>query len=449
VEDGENQAPRWLNELKVLPKGEPESFAPKDYNWRRSNKVPILILNATPLNTGHNCQFTATWMGEPPGTLASRIDANYRLRRVYYEDAPAGSERIRLGEAVAASACVPGIFEPLSLTRLYERGTDRGKIEPILRLVDGGVQDNQGASALLEQGCNVLLVSDASGQMSADDFPGNGVFAVPLRSNSILQARVREAQYRERAARRRSGLLKGLMFIHLKQDLEIDPVDWIDCQDPSQRKHVRPLTTYGVPREIQQCLGPVRTDLDSFSDAEGFALMCDGYLMTEHALESAEKPLGFKLNDPGREQWKFLAVEELMRKPGESNPLMRQLKAGDKLFFKIWSLSSSLKVIGALVSMGLLCALGYLSYWSWTKELFSLSVGKLVFFAGTVALSLLGLGWISKVVNYRKTLGQVLIGIGLAGLGAFLARLHLQVFDRLFLKQGRIAELTKGTPSKR
>jgi Patatin-like phospholipase len=70
VEDGGNHSPRWLNELIVIPKGEESaSFRPKDHNWRRSNKVPILILNATALNTGHNWQFTATWMGEPPGTI--------------------------------------------------------------------------------------------------------------------------------------------------------------------------------------------------------------------------------------------------------------------------------------------------------------------------------------------------------------------------------------------
>jgi predicted acylesterase/phospholipase RssA len=121
VDDGQGRSPRWLNELKVLPKGERERFSPKDNNWRRSAKVPILVLNATALNTGHNWQFTATWMGEPPVDINTEIDANYRLRRMYYSEAPQGHERIRLGYAVGASACVPGIFEPLSLLDLYER----------------------------------------------------------------------------------------------------------------------------------------------------------------------------------------------------------------------------------------------------------------------------------------------------------------------------------------
>ena len=257
IKDGEG-GNRWLNNLYVRPKGD-ENLVPKDNNWRRSNKVPILILNATTLNTGHNWQFTATWMGEPPGTIDTRIDANYRLRRMYYEDAPPGNRRVRLGYAVAASACVPGIFEPLPLTHLYERESapaERAEkpdvcLEPIVRLVDGGVHDNQGVSALLDQGCNVLLVSDASGQMNSEDFPKSGMLGVPLRSNSILQARIREAQYRDVATRRESGLLKGLMFIHLKQDLEMDPVDWVSCQDPSKR--AMSASTFAVSSGCTNC----------------------------------------------------------------------------------------------------------------------------------------------------------------------------------------------------
>jgi len=144
VEDGEGRE-RWLNNLYVRPKGD-ENLVPKDNNWRRSNKVPILVLNATTLNTGHNWQFTASWMGEPPAGTDEEIDANYRLRRMYYQELPADRQAIRLGEAVAASACVPGLFEPLSLSRIYKR--DGNPIS--VRLVDGGVYDNQGIASLLE-----------------------------------------------------------------------------------------------------------------------------------------------------------------------------------------------------------------------------------------------------------------------------------------------------------
>jgi hypothetical protein len=88
------------------------------------------------------------------------------------------------------------------------------------------------------------------------------------------------------------------MFIHLRQDLEMDPVDWIACQDPSRRGTLRPLTTYGVQRGIQRRLAGIRTDLDSFSDAEALSLMCSGYLMTTKALDEGT-PLGFALPGSG------------------------------------------------------------------------------------------------------------------------------------------------------
>src|SRR5262249_9379450 len=155
--------------------------------------------------------FTASYMGEPPAAINTEIDAGYRLRRMYYPDAPAdyrdqedAPRRIRLGYAVASSSCVPGMFEPLPLPGLYK--------DKIVQLVDGGVFDNQGAASLLEQGCSVLLVSDASGQMTTEDLPSNSLLNVVLRASSISQERIRWSQHRELEARRRSGLLQGLMF---------------------------------------------------------------------------------------------------------------------------------------------------------------------------------------------------------------------------------------------
>jgi hypothetical protein len=55
------------------------------------------------------------------------------------------------------------------------------------------------------------------------------VFGGPARANSVLQARVRLAQYRELDARKRSGALRGLMWVHLRQELEPNAVDWTDC----------------------------------------------------------------------------------------------------------------------------------------------------------------------------------------------------------------------------
>src|SRR5690606_11235679 len=88
----------------------------------------------------------------------------------------------------------------------------------------------------------------------------------------------------------------------------------------------------------------------------------------------------------------------------------------------------------------LLGLLGYAAYMSWDGTLFSYTltvrdaVGALAF----ALLGLLGLGFVGKLVRYRKTATEILIGIGMASVGFLIARLHLHVFDKLFLWQGRL-----------
>ena len=172
VKDGA-AGPRQLRHLRIRPLDSPDEFNPKLDNWRRAAKAPILLLNATTLNTGHVWQFAVNWMGEPPISAARSIDSNDILRRMYYDEAPVGYRDVPLGLAVAASACVPGLFDPVELDRLFP---DRR-----VRLVDGGVHDNQGIAGLLEQECSVVLVSDASGQMNSDRTPSDELVNVFLR----------------------------------------------------------------------------------------------------------------------------------------------------------------------------------------------------------------------------------------------------------------------------
>jgi predicted acylesterase/phospholipase RssA len=284
IDDEFAKKPRRLSDILIHPKGDP-GFNPKYRNWRRRHKAPILILNATTLNTNHNWQFTASFMGEPPSRVAaSEIEANDRLRRMYYEDAPAAYREVRLSEAVAASACVPGFFDPLSLDDLY--GTKASHPEPldyVTRLVDGGAYDNQGVASLLEQNCTVLLVSDACGQGAVSLAPSGGRLDVVKRSNDILMARVRESQFQYLVALRDAGVLHGLLYVHLKEDLAGESVDWLGSRDLAPRSNPGVLTSYGMRRDVQGLLAAIRTDLDSFSDCESDALMLSGYLMVRNA----------------------------------------------------------------------------------------------------------------------------------------------------------------------
>jgi predicted acylesterase/phospholipase RssA len=434
VQDGENGKPRWLNELIIHPAGEPQNFAPKTHNWKRHAKVPNLVLNATTLNTGHNWQFTASWMGEPPAGINSAIDANYRLRRLYHDEAPLTHRATRLGYAVAASSCVPGLFEPLPLDLLYP---DR-----VVGLVDGGVHDNQGTGALLEQDCNVVLVSDASGQMDTIDDTPSGLLSVPLRANSILQARVREAQYDDVATRRGAHLLSGLVFLHLKKDLDADTIDWIGCQDPSEPRKQDPLTSYGVQKSVQRELAAIRTDLDSFSDTEAYALMTSGYLMAREALQQPGA-LGFPLPAPLAGRWKFLAALEERMKAGTPDPhFLRRLRIAKSIAFKVWRLSRQLQVATVGVSLGLI-ALLIVRWQDWSaiplyKPSWELTIGTFILTVIGAAVVALLIGLLRRRLRFPKTFQQVAIGFGMATFGFLVARLHLHLFDPLFLRDGRL-----------
>ena len=340
VQDGEGAQPRFISDLTITPKGDPDC-SPESDNWRRAAKVPMLVLNATSLNTAHNWQFTATWMGEPPDLLTTEIDANPRLERLYYWEAPERHQKVRLGAAVAASSCVPALFEPLSLRGLYP--------ERRVQLVDGGVHDNQGLSALIEAQCAVTLVSDASGQTSEVLRPGTGTIGVLSRTNAILQGRVREASLRDLLARVRGGLVRGLMFLHLKRDLAADPVGHKGRLDqpeaPGAVTGVKgALTSYGILREVQKRLAALRTDLDSFGDGEAFALMLSGYRMAQHdvpvmlrslpgAPAASEGPAG---------RWRFFEIEPAATgAPGSEHAvawLQDVLSVGSAISFKVWRL---------------------------------------------------------------------------------------------------------------
>ena len=435
IEDGEGDQPRWLNELFIQPKGEDQSFAPKHDNWRRATKVPMLILNATTLNTGHNWQFTASWMGEPPVAINTQVDGNYRLRRMYYEDAPPPHKKVRLGHAVAASACVPGLFEPLVLDELYEDLT--------VRLVDGGVHDNQGIMSLLEQDCTVIVVSDASGQMETQDDPSRGLIGVPLRSNSILMARVREAEYRELDARRRSSLVRKLVYLHLKKDLEVNPKDWIGCQEPPDTSdEARPvekrrsITSYGILKDIQEKIAGIRTDLDSFADKEAFALMTSGYRMAEvefeHQFDDLPPANGQKPN------WPFLQVEESMKDEKKSPEMLELLKVAGNTALKIWLLKKPLKVAGIIIGLAALVAflLASLKWPSFPLITFGMIGASLLFFI----IGLFVGKTILHIVRFRETFTQIIIGVAMALVGWVLARIHLHVFDKWYLRAGRVRE---------
>jgi hypothetical protein len=368
-------------------------------------------------------------MGEPPVRGIDRnIDCNDRLRRIYYEDAPRGFRRIRLGQAVAASACVPGLFEPLVLDRLYQG-------HYVLKLVDGGVFDNQGASSLHRQDCTVLLVSDASGQTGIEKRPVGDRIGVSLRSNSVLMARIRQEQYQWLSVTTEAGLLRGFAYVHLKKDLDAEPVDWIDCPDPSRKDKQTVLTSYGMRKDIQKRLAAIRTDLDSFSDAEADALALSGYLMMTE--EFKRNVSGFPVSSSTDPEWRFLDIAPVatsVTPMPELDELKRVLDVAHSQALKAFQLSTGLKVATVFSVLAAVAGLAALIY---SLQGLAIPVNGLL---AVLSLAAIGAGAAKLLLRYvfrnPNPLWQVIAAVPLLFIGLPLLLFFTAVIDPIYLRAG-------------
>jgi NTE family protein len=339
------ERPIELRELIITPKGTPDGarFRPDVANPDRAAKVPILLLNATTLNTGHNWRFEAVRMGEPEhpeatAALVDDIDKNRRLAQGWFDpeidqdlgvvhpDVGEANRDFPLGLAVAASASVPGVFHPLSVDGMYDGAR--------VQLVDGGVHDNQGVQGLADAGCERLIVSDASGQMKDRAKPAPLLPSVLLRSNSIYGDRVRDEQLLHAHDSDRPVAL-----MHLRKGLARRTVQPGDPFDGELSEPAGDVTEFGVSRRVQRALSEIRTDLDSFSDIESQSLALDGYLMTSANPELNGSDPAFATlrssepvaSDPRR--WRFTAVAD--RIGSEDEAYLRHLRAGNRKFLRV------------------------------------------------------------------------------------------------------------------
>lgn len=432
-----------MRELKIQPKGAKPAFSPQEGNADRQAKVPVLLLNATCLNTGHNWRFEAVRMGEPPrdSQTASEIDKNMRLRRSQsYDDIVPKQQSIELGLAVAASACVPGLFTPLAISDLYPEGIR-------VQLVDGGVHDNQGVQGLIDLECNHFIVSDSSGQMRDEDAPSTQPFSVIGRANSILMDRVREEEMFRLCQEE-----TPVAFMHLLKGLSGRAISWIGpdgkpAAPPLKERQPDPSPeSFGVASEVQDLLSKIRTDLDSFTDVEAYSLMLDGYQMSGAEFRKTKKIQDLiSTRDMAPPRYRFLQMAPWMAKP--SPAYLRQLKVGAGQVLKIFRLSLPAALTTGL-AMGLLLFGLWMRFGGWVQEQLSrpITVGTLLMTVGIFALGFVPLlSHASKVFRLiRGPLEYVIRFVAralLPALGSGFVAIHLFIFDRLFLRQGKVDRL--------
>lgn len=422
--------PIYMNDLFIIPFGNTK-FKLNNDNWKRTNKVPQLILNSTAVNTGHNWQFTASWMGEPPTYISDDFDVKPRLRRMYYENAPEQYQNFRLGYAVAASSCVPILFQPLVLKGLYKNFN--------LELIDGGVHDNQGIASILEQECNEIIVSDASAQMPNNAVNTENAMSLFFRVDTILQERLREIQLLDLKSRKYTSIVNKLSIVHLKNGLAQLPVSWINCTDVNRSilydKEVEDenaLLKYGLMKKIQKGLSEVRTDLDSFNDLEAYALMYSGYQQMMHEGNSVNLK---------RENWNFLKVAESCTLPAKEKQLVDQLKVSGYVPFKIVRMSKVLSY--AVLSIGgslLIVLLVFLIFnWNNVSPLYQIDISY-NFIGLTLIVFLVGFlsKFLAKIINIESVVKKKVALFLLITVGWIFSQVYIRIFNPWYNKLGRV-----------
>ena len=339
-----------MRDLLIQPKGHQGAFDPDDANAARKAPVPILLLEATTLNTGHNWRFEAMYMGEPPrqGTTDQSaredVDKNTILQRTKWADLPEACRDFPLGSAVVSSACFPGGFPPMIVPGLF----DDLKVE----LVDGGVHDNQGVEGLVDRGCSHWIISDGSGQMPDLAKPSTRLPAVLGRVISIYGDAEREQRLLQLL---REGA--SVAFMHLQTGLparERTPGGKV-----SEKETKIESTDFGVVEDVQRALAQVRTDLDAFCEVEAWSLMADAYQLTGKIVPTRTGIAA--LGTPGPDaEWPFEVVSEQLAQP--SKKFLKVLHVSKERFMKP---SRMLPAMLPVVLLLLLAALGAAAWGLW------------------------------------------------------------------------------------
>lgn len=347
--------------------------------------------------------------------FAADADISYRnqllelvLELYYLRSAEVMSKKIEdnwkeltLGEAVGASACFPPVFPPFLLMGIYD---DMHVTR--LGLSDGGVYDNVGLSAILNEQCTHIIVSDTSGLFNIQQQSASGRITMSGRIASILMDDVASLQRNGLRVRRRftnavSTLtepspaidevrrttgLEGLAFFHIASP---------DIEGPG----IQP------PGDIN-LIAALRTDLDGFGDIEIAALVNRGYDMADRYIRTHFADTPYVDTD----LWHPATSEP---KPMNNIPVERidkVLKAGKSRFFRSIMLLEPISLTCLTIILGAVVGAAY--KWkvqisvqdaaSWVKNCTIAMIEKMAPF--------LGKGW----VEYKVVLGPALLmGISL------------------------------------
>lgn len=302
---------------------------------------------------------------EAPFTPEALFDLLYWVRMAgrVTDDCDEDLDGIKLEAAVGSSAAVPGIFQPLVFRNLYDDRT----VEAV-RLVDGGVYDNQGLTALFEEECTHIICSDASGQLVFERAASGKIFGVMPRANEVLMEKIRQDEMS--LLLERHAATEDLAALGLGRGPHPPPPAQQDAAAGLRRRfHVAESAFFHLKSEYAPTPGgmpalkwtrevsELRTDLDSFTDREAFAVMYHGYYLATHAVTPKTFPSCVPARVPeSPARWRFGAIQPLLASPD----LQRHLAVGAGRLFKVFSMG------GAWAALAWLCAGAlFLAGWTW------------------------------------------------------------------------------------
>tara|TARA_B100001063_G_scaffold245586_1_gene281691 strand:+ start:9863 stop:12349 length:2487 start_codon:yes stop_codon:yes gene_type:complete len=317
-------------------------FNPHFNSFEISNKVPILVVNSTCLNNGHNWRFTASGMGENQYMYDTTIDKNIIHHYTRYGQFNNEEfDNFTISEAVASSSCVPGLFDPIELENAYIENEN-------IKLVDGGVYDNQGLASILDEDCNIIICSDASGQLNDELEPSSCRLSIIPRINDALMDRSRDQEYELIKSMKDDNKINGLCILHLRQCFNVSEVSPFNYKNVN-KSDCSKIYGKNLDKEVQEKLVKVRTDLDSFNDVEAYALMNSGYTMTSEWIDIIKQDQ--KVFDnyiaTNTYSWEFLKIRNKIS--SSKNWVLNKLDTSEHLFFKVNPFTVSIPLTCALI----------------------------------------------------------------------------------------------------
>ena len=146
-----------------------------------------------------------------------------------------------------------------------------------------------------------------------------------------------------------------------------------------------------------------------------------------------------------RGDWDFLKIEAGMK--GDGGPaclrVEKILSDSDKLAFKVWQLSPFLKALSYLLAISLLVAAGILAFdFRKLPVIPSVTIGQIAYLVMISALTLISTYLLGRAftdrIRWRETCYRIIAGVFIGFVGCVVARLHLWIFDPLFLRYGSL-----------